>query len=200
MHIIPIMLAVLMFQAPNSDATFSIMIKIEDVSGEALKDELVIVQDLNDREHEILRILSDKNGYVPPLKLPSGLYRIIAVAPYGPWETNVREFLVRQQPTEVVVTVQPKGTHGNGDIVTLGIPRAELRVIGKDEQPVSGAKILVRDRIATLHLERWYKTDQYGIAVIELVGDPTFVVVVSGDNLYTTKLATTERNPVIHIK
>ena len=97
MRIIPIILAVLMFPVAISAATFSVTIKIEDETGDALKDELVIVQDLNNQEHEILRALSDKNGYVPPLELPSGLYRVIATAPYGLWETSVREFLVGQK-------------------------------------------------------------------------------------------------------
>lgn len=39
--------------------TYTVKIKVEDPSLAAVKDELVIVQDLNNREHEILRALND---------------------------------------------------------------------------------------------------------------------------------------------
>src|SRR5208337_2561069 len=113
-------------------ATFPVKVKVEDSSGAAVKDELVIVQDLDSREHEILRALTDPDGNAPTLQLPSGLYRVIATAPYGLWLTSVREFLVSQAPTEVILRVQPMPTHGYGDIVTVGTPRVQLKVIGPD--------------------------------------------------------------------
>jgi len=67
---------------------------VEDSSGVALKDELVIVQDLRSREHEVLRVLSGGTGKIPTMDLPPGLYRAIATAPYGLWQTEVQEFLV----------------------------------------------------------------------------------------------------------
>lgn len=189
-----------MFPVAISAAPFSVTIKIEDGSGDALKDELVIVQDLNNRENELLRTLSDKQGCIPPFVLPSGLYRVIATAPYGLWETTVLEFLVvDQKSTEVLVRVNPKATHGFGDIVPTETNKAKLKVIGKNGHPADGLKVLVRDRSATLHLERWYKTDSRGVAEIELVAEPT-VVVVCGDTLQATELAMNEQNPVIYLK
>jgi hypothetical protein len=90
-------------------------------------------------------------------------------------------------------------THGNGDIVTVGTPRAQLQVIGPDGHPASGASILVRDREATLNLERWYTADGKGFAKIELVSEPTVVVVVYSDVLLTTELSQHDLNPVVHL-
>jgi hypothetical protein len=179
--------------------TYTVKIRVEDSSGAVVKDELVIVQDLNNREHEILRALSDRDGNAPALELPSGLYRVIATAPYGLWETSVREFLVGKQSTDIVVKVQGMPSHGYGDIVTLGTPRVQLQVIGPDGQPANGARILIRDRDATLHMERWYTADDKGIAKIELVSEPTVAVVIYADMLVTSELAQHDSSPVIRM-
>jgi hypothetical protein len=180
--------------------TCTVKIRVEDPSGAAVGDELVIVQDLNNREHEILRALSDRDGNAPTLELPSGIYRVIATAPYGLWETSVREFLVGKQSTEVIVRVQPMPSHGYGDIGTIGTPRVQLEVIGPDGQPANGARILIRDRGATLYMERWYTADDKGIAKIELVSEPTVVVVIYADVLLTTELAQRYSGPVIRLQ
>ena len=54
----------------------------------------------------------------------------------------------------------------------------------------------MRDRDATLHLERRYKADNKGAAIIELVGKPTVMVVVYGDVLLTTELDPHDLNPL----
>jgi hypothetical protein len=180
--------------------TFPIKIKLQDDGGAALKDELVIVQDLKNGEQELLRALSDQGGNVPTLQLPPGLYRVIATAPYGLWETNIREFLVGQRATEIVVMVQPMALHGYGDIIVIGIAHAQLRVIGPSGEPASGAQILIRDRDATLYLERWYKTDDRGNATIELVGKPTVAVVIYDGVHLTTELDPNNLKPVIRLQ
>jgi hypothetical protein len=192
-------LALLGLVTAGAAATFPVKIKVEDAAGVVLKDQLVIVQDLDNRGHEVLRTLSDQGGNVPPLQLPPGLYRVIATAPYGLWQTSVREFLVGQKSTEVIVRVQAKSTHGYGDIITVGTRRVQLQVIGPDGQPASGASVLVRDRDATLHLERRYKADREGTATIELVSEPTVVLVVYSDLLLTTELGQQVRDPVIRL-
>lgn len=73
-------------------------------------------------------------------------------------------------------------------------------MIGPDGQPANGARILVRDRDATLHLERRYKTDGKGTAKSELVSEPTVVVVVYGAVLLSTELAQHDLNPIIRLK
>ena len=115
----PFLLMLVLFGTSTAAApTFTVKIKVEDPSGVALRDQLVIVQDLNDREHEILRTLSDEAGHISALQLPAALYRIIATAPYGLWQTSVKEVLIGEQPTEITVKVQPIPTHGYGDVVT----------------------------------------------------------------------------------
>jgi len=193
-------LALLGFVQAGAAATFPVKITVEDASGAVIKDELVIVQDLDNREREVLRTLSDQDGNVPRLQLSPGLYRVIATAPYGIWQTSVREFLVGQRSAEVIVRVQGMGTHGNGDIVTAGITRTQLQVIGPDGRPASGAGILVRNRDATLNLERRYQADGKGTATIELVSNPTVVVVVYGDVLLTTELGPHDLNPTIRLE
>jgi hypothetical protein len=200
MQILTLLLA-LFGLAPAGPATNApVTIRVEDVQGSALHNELVIVQDLDNSEHEVLRALTDGNGNLPPLPLPPSLYRVIVTAPYGLWQTSVREFLVREKPVGLTVRVEGVSTHGNGDFVLVSAPRAQLQVFRPDGQPASGASILVRDRDATLYLERWYEADAKGAASIELVGDPTVVVVVSGDLLSTTEVTRSDSNPIIRLQ
>lgn len=180
--------------------TFPVRLKIVDATGAAIDQELVIVQDLDNREHEIVRALSNRDGNIEPLQLSPGLYRVIATAPYGLWETQVREFLVRRPGSQVIVRVHPMPTHGNGDIVMTGTTKAFLRVIGPEGQPANGARILTRDQVATSGSERWYKADGRGTATIELVGNPTVVVVIYRDVLLTTELGQDDLSPVIRLQ
>ncbi|MGH9686625.1 MAG: hypothetical protein ACRD5K_05995 [Candidatus Acidiferrales bacterium] len=57
-----------------------VTVKVEDGSGAPIKSELVIVQDLNNQEHELLRNLTGAQGDVPALDLRPGLYRLIVTA------------------------------------------------------------------------------------------------------------------------
>lgn len=175
------LLALLVFSAmaPSTQVT----VVVEDSTGVALKDELVIVQDLHNREREVLRVLTDKSGKIPAIDLGPGLYRAIATTPYGPWQTEVQEFLVGENPMHLALHVRPMPTHGYGDIVVVRTKKKKLKVLTPDGQAASGAEVYVRDRDATLHLERFYKTNTAGEADIELTGDPTVVVVVLGESL-----------------
>jgi len=158
---------------------------VHDSAGAPVKDELVIVQDLYNQEHEVLRVLTDVEGKIPTLDLRPGLYRAIGTAPYGVWQTEVQEFLVGKTPMRVKLSVGPIPTHGNGDIVIAGTEKKRLKILKANGQPASGAEIYVRDRAATLHLERRYEANTQGEVEIELTGDPTVVVVVLGDFLTT---------------
>jgi hypothetical protein len=164
-----------------------------------LKDELVIVQELHNREHEVLRVLTDGAGKIPTIDLHPGLYRAIATAPYGLWETQVQEFLVGEKAVRLALHVGPMPTHGNGDIVTLGAKKKKLRVLKPDGQAASGAEVYVRDRNATLHLERWYKTNAAGETEIELTGDPTVAVAVLGDSLATREISDKDDAPTVRL-
>lgn len=171
--------------------------KVQDASGAGLKDELVIVQDLNGPECEISRSLTDKDGNVSALDLKPGLYRMIATDPYGSWQTQVREFLVRSKPSVIVASVQPMPTQGNGDIVTLPGSWVTLRVTTWDGIPAHGAKILIRDEDATRYLERWYVANEDGVARIAYLKDRLFAVVIYQDVLITQEITAGQMSPVI---
>jgi hypothetical protein len=132
--------------------------------------------------------LTDKDGQIPTLDLQPGLYRAIATAPYGLGQTEVREFLVAEKPERLALRVRPMPTHGYGDIVTFGTKRKKFKILKTDGQAASGAEIYVRDRDATLHLERWYKTNSQGETAIEIVSEPTVVVIVFGDSVTTREI------------
>jgi hypothetical protein len=97
-------------------------------------------------ERKILRVLTDAGGKIPTLDLHPGLYRTIATAPYGLWQTEVQEFVVGEKPMHLALRVRPMPTHGSGDIVTIGTKRKKLKVLKSNGQAASGAEIYIRDR------------------------------------------------------
>jgi hypothetical protein len=184
---------------PQENPKTAVTIVTNDASGAPLKDELVIVQNLDDREREIVRVLSDANGQIPVLGLEPGLYRVIATSPYGLWQTLVREFLVNDKPVRLVLGIEGMATHGNGDVVTVGTKRMFVRVLDSDGHPAVGAAILARDRDDTLYLERWYKTDQSGGATVEVVSDPLVLVVILGKTLVTREIPLKSLQQIIQL-
>lgn len=129
----------------------AVTIKVQNPSGEGEGDALVIVQKLDNHECEIMRRLTDKQARVPTAELSPGLYRVIATAPCGTLQTKIGEFLVGSKPREVAGTVPPLGTHGDGDVVTVG-PKSwkHLQVVRPDGTSAVGADVHVRDPEATL--------------------------------------------------
>ena len=81
----------------------AVTIKVQNPSGEGERSVLVIVQNLDDHEREVMRVLTDQEGRLPAAGLSSGLYRVIATAPYGTLQAKVDEFLVGSKPRSVVV-------------------------------------------------------------------------------------------------
>ena len=160
-----------------------------DESGAAAKGVLVIVQNLEKREAEVLRVLTDEQGSAGSIELQPGLYRMIATAPYGIWQTRIKEFLVGSATIEISLRLKPTPTHGYGDIVVVGTTWAELQVVRPDGQPASGAELLVRDREGTLYTERWYKTDTKGQAKVEMVADPLVLIILYQGGIMTTELS-----------
>lgn len=157
-------------------------------SGVPAKGVLVIVQNLENHEAEVLRALSDEQGVAGRCEIRSGLYRMIATAPYGIWQTAIKEFIVRTVPLEMAIHVEPMPTHGYGDIVVIGTTWTELQFLQPDGQPLANANVFVRDRSATLYTERWYKTDARGHAKIEMISDPLVVVIPYRDAIMTTEV------------
>lgn len=172
-------------------------IRVLDASGAPLKDVLVIIKSLDSSYLDASRQLTDDQGRINVVELKPGVHRVIATTPYGLWETKIKEFLVADQPIDLTLMVQPTPTHGFGDIVTVGSSRAQLQVLTSDGIPASGARILVRDKQATLYRERWYKLDNNGKADIELVASPTVLVIIHNGKVCTTQVADTENYAVV---
>ncbi len=178
----------------------AVTIKVQNASGEGERNVLVIVQNLDDHEREVTRVLTDQEGRVPAADLSPGLYRVIATAPYGLIQTKIDEFLVGSKPRNIVVTVQFLATHGSGDVVTVPKTWTQVQVVRPDGKPAAGADVHVRDRDATLHLERWYTTDEAGRVTIEQVSDPIVVVIVYKDTLTSLEIGSGAVNPIVHLK
>jgi hypothetical protein len=178
----------------------AVTIKVQNASGEAERNVLVIVQNLDDHEREVMRVLTDQEGRVPAADLSPGLYRVIATAPYGLIQTKIDEFLVGSKPRNVVMTVQFLATHGYGDVVTVPQSWTHLQVVRPDGKPAAGADVHVRDRDATLYLERWYRTDEEGRVTIEQVSDPAVVVIVYKGALTSLEIGSGTVNPIVHLK
>ena len=184
---------------PQGKSTTVVNLVVQDESGAPLKDELVIVQNLDDRKHEIVRALTDANGEIPILNLESGLYRAIATAPYSLWQTQVREFLVNDAPVRLALKVEPMPTHGNVDIVTVGTEKMFVRVLDADGHPAAAAAVLARDKDDTPYLERWYKTDHSGGATVEVLGSPLVLVVIFGKTLVTREVSSKSQQQIIRL-
>lgn len=180
-------------QAPNAGADG---VRVLDVSGAPLKDALVVIKTLDGKE-ELCRSLSDAEGYVCQMEVIRSPCRAIATTPYGLWKTGVLESLGREGPARLQFMLRPRATHGYGDIVSVGNQEADVLVRRQSGEPVAGANVLVRDGYATLYLERWYRTDSAGKVRIELVGQPTVVVVVSDGILLSQEVVGDARSIVI---
>ena len=172
-------------------------IRVLDGSGAPVKGVLVIVKSLDSSYLEASRQLTDDQGRVRMAELRPGVHRVIATTPYGLWETTIREFVVTDEPLDLTLMIQPTPTHGFGDIVPLGRSSSQLQVLTMDGIPASGARLLVRDKEATLYLERWYKLDNNGKADIQLVASPTVLVIIYNGKICTTQLAHADAHAVI---
>ena len=189
----------LLLWVSSSSAAVVVSVSVADGSRAPIKDVLVILQPLDPSNGEISRSLTDSQGHITPVKVAAGLYRAIASTPYGLWETKITEFLANGPKTDVILFVTPQPTHGYGDIVSIGNPLRRVHVLRSTGEPAANAAVYVRDRNATLHLERRYKTDLSGNAQIELVSNPTVVIAVSEGSLLSeeiTEETKTDRKPI----
>lgn len=164
-------------------------VRTVDQSGAPIPNVLVIMQSF-DGKGEIGRYLSDENGRTPRFQLGPGLYRLILTCPYGLCRTSVREFLGAEAPSEIVEKVELKPSDLNGQV--LGAPKLRVKVFSSEGKPELGAHVLVRDPKAKW--EKWYVTDGEGSAVIELIGDPTVVVIVGSQSVVTREFGLTCAN------
>ena len=175
-------------------------VAVVDTAGVPLKDVLVIIQSLEHRDREPCRSLTDAQGRACHAELTPGLYRAIATTPYGAWNTKVIEFLMARAADTITLKMSPMGSHGYGDIVTLGLPSAGIQVLQSNGEPAPKALVLVRDRDATLYLERSYRTDAAGNARIELTGDPTVLVVVFNGTVLSQEVSQSDQPSPVTIR
>src|SRR5437867_2371784 len=85
-------------------------IRIVDANGKPFPDVLVIVKSLSGKG-EIGRYLTNKDGQTSQIQFDDdGLYRVIAVCPYGHCQTTVHEFIGTEIRNELLITVPIKPT------------------------------------------------------------------------------------------
>jgi len=151
-------------------------VKVFDRTKATFSDVLVIIESL-DGKGEVFRTLSDANGSIPKRDLAPGLYRLIATCPYGPCETEVREFIVANDPIRLDITVNLKPTDGDG--YWEGLHPLRVSVQNSRLQPMDQTIVIVRD--SEKNYEKWYKTGADGTVLVEIPDAPmTFVVLCGG--------------------
>lgn len=167
----------------------SSVVRTVDQSGVPFPNVLVIIQSF-DGKGEIGRYLSDRQGRTPHFQLGPGLYRLILTCPYGLCRTTVREFLGAKAPSEIIEKIELKPTDLNGEI--LGAPKIRLKVFSLDGKPRVSVHVLVRDPSAKW--VKWYLTDGEGSAIIDLLNDPSVVVILGNQNITTKEFGLTCTN------
>jgi hypothetical protein len=161
-------------------------VRVTDQSGTPFSNVLVIVKSL-DKNNEVGRYLTTKDGRTPPMHLEQGLYRVIATCPYGVCQTTVREFFGSQFLPEMELQVTVKPTDEVGQLVNAKKIRLVLQ--SKNQATLEGLHILVRNPSATRG-ER-YVTDRKGNVDIELPSDPAIIVVVQDKKALLYRIGTT---------
>ena len=159
-----------------------VVVNVAGSDGKPVNNALVVVQTLDHHERESYRVLTDAEGNTPSHDLAPGLYRAIATYPYSRWRPEIREFVVTNQP----ITIRLMLTKGSRlDTLDVAIGRLSVHVVDARGKPVTGAHVLVRDGNATPHSEHWGTTDANGQTSLELTLEPSVLVVVYQNRVYT---------------
>lgn len=159
----------------------SVHFLVKDPSGAPFQNALVILKSLESNQ-EVFRALADRGGNVPEVDLHPGLYRVITSFPYGLWKTDIREFFVTQAPLNLTLTLGIMAAQDN--VAFVGAPIQAVQVmdeISEISNPLPDALVIARDQAAIY--EKRYRTDQHGEARVELISNPTVVIVVSPPNI-----------------
>jgi uncharacterized surface anchored protein len=164
---------------------------VVDQTSAGFPDVLVIVKQLGDSK-EVFRELSDKNGTISVRDLPSGPYQLIATCPYGLCETTVREFMIKNEPFAMKLTLAMLPS--SGDVVRIGhIEHREVEVQDSAGEPVPLVPVLVRDE--TAQDEKWYRTGSNGMTVIDVpTGTEMTVIAVRQEILVSKSQKTHDKN------
>ena len=174
-----------------------VIVAVATTDGKPLPDALVIVQDLDHREREAYRALTDAQGTTPPRELPPGLYRAIGTYPYSRWRSDVREFVITEQPVRIKLSLPEASTF---DAVTVAIGRVGIRVVDAAGRPAAGARVLVGDANATPQSEHWGTTDAKGQTSLELTLEPAVLLVVYKNRLYSFPANASDTERTLQLK
>jgi len=159
-----------------------VQVTVTDPQQKALPDALVILQELGPPERDILRALTNQAGAVTPQDFAPGLYRAIVIFPYSRWQTGVREFIVNRSPVTVALKMQETQSL---DMLPVSVGQMTVRVLDANGHPATGARVLIRDEQAHASSEHWGTTDAQGATTLELSGEPSRLIVVYQDKLYS---------------
>ncbi len=176
--------AVLLSLAVLATPLFAVPVSIHVVgsNGEPLAGALIIVQHLqNTAEHEVSRELTNAQGQAELKDLQPGLYRAIATDPYRSWRTEVREFLVKDQPVTIDLQLTHEATD-DPDVAVVG--RLTVHVLDASGEPAQDAEVLLRDAEAHPDSEYWGTTNASGRVSLDVTANSSVLVVIYDGRLY----------------
>jgi 5-hydroxyisourate hydrolase-like protein (transthyretin family) len=157
-------------------------VRVVGSDGKPLGGALIIVQHLqNTAEHEVSRELTNAQGRAELRDLQPGLYRAIATDPYRSWQTEVREFLVKDQPVTMGLELTHEATD-DPDVAVVG--RLTVHVLDASGEPAQNAKVLLRDAQAHPDSEYWGTTNASGTVSLDVTANASVLVVVYDGRLY----------------
>ena len=163
----------------------------------SLKSALVIIQDLHHSgEQELSRELTNADGEVTLSNVEPGLYRAIATDPYRSWETEVEEFLVKEEPVTVTLRLARRGTD---DPVVASVGRLTIHVFDASGNPAVGARVLLRDAEAYPHAERWGTTDAKGDVTLDVTANSSVLVIDYRGQLYKFPADSYDTERTVHL-
>lgn len=159
-----------------------VSIHVVGANGASLQGALVIVQNLrSNTEQELSRELTNSVGDVSLSNVEPGLYRAIATDPYRSWQTEVEEFLVKDEPVVLTLELARRTTD---DPVVASVGRLTVHVLDAAGNPVSGARVLLRDAEAHPHAEHWGSTDARGTVSLDVTENSSVLVILYDGKLY----------------
>lgn len=158
----------------------TVRVRTIDPAGEKLSNALVIVRSIDGDQSEVLRALTGANGLAPEVNVPPGAYEAIATYPYGPWTTEVKDFMVQADPVtlELQLGVLP------GQTVELDVIDWHVRVADARGRPVANAWVIGRTPDATEGVSV-ARTDSHGSATVTLHVDEAEVTVLYKGQSYS---------------
>lgn len=176
-------LLLLIIAAASPVMAKGIRVKVVDANGNPFPKVLTIVQGLN-VGRELGRFLSDENGLTPEVQISDEIFRVIATCPYGLCRTSVHEFISNGSQNVVTITAEVGSSDENG--IPVGFPKLKL-LLDRPSERTAGAKILVRDPFA--RWEHWYVADKEGSVEVEMVYEPSVVVVFFAGRTYVNSVS-----------